>query len=120
MSSKIEAIELRQSMRARARERVIQAGKAGEVARKRIEEVTLEAIDLMQDALSSSNPREQAEAARVILQAFGKLNPVHPTGSPLTREQRIAAIAEAMRNPDEDVAEAMKQLGIGGKANATE
>ena len=109
----------REDVRGRARARVIAAGKAGPEARRRIEEVALQAIDMMEDILQTGKAREQADAARVILQAFGKLQPVAPSDSPLTREQRVAALAAAMRNPDEEVAEAMKQLGIGG-TNAPE
>ena len=53
----------RQDLRACVRARVIQAGKAGEAARKRIEEVALEAIDTVEDILQTGDPHEQAEAA---------------------------------------------------------
>lgn len=81
--------------------------------RKRLAEGAAMAVEVLIEQLLIGEPHEQANAARLLLAAEtarlsidGKSGPLAP-GVDLPREQRILALRAALRDPDDELTEAL-------------
>lgn len=71
----------------------------------------LEGVQAMRELLTTGEPREQADAARVLVGAYVQLRKDSPESvnpSLATREARVAHMRAAFRDPDDELLEAMR------------
>jgi len=76
-----------------------------------LEKLSEKALRVLEEDLSDSDTRARQEAARCIIQARSKRAEIEKPEAPqLTGEERIAAIVQAMTEPDAEMREAMRRV----------
>jgi len=77
----------------------------------RLKDGAFEAVEDLREQLQIGEPREKVDAARVLLGAYVQLRKDAPESvnpSLATREARVAHMRAAMRDPDDELLEAMR------------
>ena len=108
---------MKAAMELRAEDGELEARDASEpveaaTLRELAEKLTWKAMRVLEEDLAMSDPRARQEAARSLAAVGTKLleKPPDPVPPQLTGEERIAAIVQAMTEPDAEMREAMRRV----------